>query len=404
MSSDLLSAFGVPETRAWSQANDEEVETRRDPEDEDDDFGDFEDVQKENEDVAVQSKNEDHKVIYNQVSSISKPSIEEHQGWAQPSQLSNPRTSTHDEDWGDFEGQEIMFDADQFEERPAPTPKKSNKKQQIYAPAGKFDFDADDSWDPVDVTQVSITPAQQSSAATVVKTSKDVPSQAPQLAKKKDPGPPPTNVPPPSVLLPLITNIFQTLSITLKAIATEDGASSDSHGALEESRIALLQKQMSIIRSSARIMAGRKLRWKRDSILSQSMRIGPAGRSGMKLSSVDKNEARREDQEVSEAVHIWKKQIGALRSTVAKVNTHIPGESLMIPDIAEIIPVRQGKPTEGAVKAPRCCFLCGVNRDERVAKVDVWVEDSFGEWWVDHWGHVDCVEFWNLEKGNLAQR
>ena len=404
MSSDLLSAFGASEIS--SPIDGQGAKPRLDTEDEEDeDFGDFEDVQKEFEDVGVQDKSEDLRTTSsNEVFSVSNPALDEHQGWAQPGQLSIHRPSSHDDEWGDFAGQEIMFDADQLDKLPVPTPKKLTKKQQIYAPVEKFDFDADDNWDPVEVIQAPIIPAQRSSAATKGKSSMDVPSQVPALANKKDQGPPPTNVPPPSVLLSVIANIFQNLSSKIKEIVTKDRASSDPYEALDECRIALLQKQMSTVRSSARIIAGRRLRWKRDAILSQSMKIGAAGQSGMKLSSVDKNETRREDQEVSEAVHIWKKQIGPLRSTIAKVNVHLSGEGLMIPDISETIPVRQGKAGEGAIKAPKCCFLCGVNRDERVAKVDVWVEDSFGEWWVDHWGHFDCVDFWNLEKGNLAQR
>ena len=406
MSSDLLSAFGPPESKSRSQVGGQAAGCRVDPEDEeDDDFGDFEDVQKDFEDNGVQDESKDLKARSSETLPISKALIDEHKGWAQPSRQSNLPPSSHDDDWGDFASQEIMFDADQSDKGLTPVPKKLSKKQPTYAPVEMLSFDASDSWEPVNVAQAPITLNQRSSAATVVKSGMDVPtSQAPTPAMKKDPGPPPTNVPPPSVLLTVITNIFQNLSSKIKEIVTQDRASSDLYEALDEPRIALLQKQMSTIRSSARIMAGRKLRWKRDAILSQSMRIGPAGQSGMKLSSVDKNETRREDQEISEAVHIWKKQIGPLRSTVAKVNVHLPGEGLMIPDISDILPVRQGKPSEGAVKAPKCCFLCGINRDERVAKVDIWVEDTFGEWWIDHWGHFDCVEFWHSEKEKLAQR
>lgn len=405
MSSDLLSAFGPPGTEEQPQTGSREEKPRVDPEDEEDeDFGDFEDVQKEYEDVGVQDRNKDCKAISNEFANVLKPPIEEHKGWAQSSQLSSPGRSGQTDDWGDFEGQGVMFDADQFDQPPAPPPKKLTKKQQAYTPVENLDFGTDDIWDPVDVAQSPIVPVQPSLVTTVVESIRHTSSQEPAPVKKQDRGPPPTNIPPPSVLLSVIAVIFQHLSSGIKEIVTEDRASSDPYEALDETRTSLLQKQMSIIRSSARIMAGRKLRWKRDTLLSQSMKIGPAGQGGMKLSSVDKNETRREDQEVSEAVHIWKKQIGPLRSTIAKVNIHLSGEGLMVPEISETIPVRQAKPSEGAVKAPKCCFLCGINRDERVAKVDVWVEDSFGEWWVEHWGHLDCVEFWHMEKGNLAQR
>lgn len=153
-------------------------------------------------------------------------------------------------------------------------------------------------------------------------------------------------------------------------------------------------------------MAGRKLRWKRDNILSQSMKIGTASgkTSGMKLAGVDKAETRREDQEAAEALRAWKQQVGPLRSTISMISTHLPGSGFSLPDIAEAMPIRVVKPSEGAVTAPKCCFLCGIKRDERVAKVDVDVEDSFGEWWREYWGHIDCVAFWENHKTSLRQR
>ena len=405
MSSDLLGAFGVPASNESSQVGSHERHSRVDLEDEEeDDFGDFEDVQKEFADLGVEDQAKDLKEAFDVVPSTSKTPNDEHRGWSQSGQLSETTPSGHGEEWGSFAKEGVMFDVDQLEKGPVPEPKKLTKKQQAYAPVETFNFDADDNWDPVDLAQAPIVPVQQLPTATMAKSRMDTRSQAPVVLRKHVLGPPPTNVPPPSVILTLITTLFQTLSIKIKEIVMQDRASSNPYEALDESRIALLQKQISMTRSSARIIAGRKLRWKRDAMLSQSMKIGRAGQSGMKLSSVDKNETRREDQEVSEAVHIWKKQIGPLRSIIAKVNIHLAGEGLMIPDISDIIPIRQGKPGEGAVKSPKACFLCGINRDERVAKVDVWVEDSFGEWWVDHWGHLDCVEFWQSERGSLAQR
>jgi len=44
-----------------------------------------------------------------------------------------------------------------------------------------------------------------------------------------------------------------------------------------------------------------------------------------------------------------------------------------------------------------------LKRDERVARVEFGVEDSFGEWWVEHWGHRTCRNFWAAQKsGCLA--
>lgn len=135
------------------------------------------------------------------------------------------------------------------------------------------------------------------------------------------------------------------------------------------------------------------------------MKIGPASKSGgMKLTGVDKTESRREDQEAAEALSAWRKQLGILRSTISIVNGQLPAGGLLVPDVSENMPVRVVKPSEGAVTAPKCCFLCGVRREERVARVDVDVEDSFGEWWTEHWGHVDCVAFWDSQQSSLKQR
>ena len=225
-------------------------------------------------------------------------------------------------------------------------------------------------------------------------------------AKAEDLGPPPSNVPPPSVLLPLIATLFQSMSTNVRRLATSQPVSPDSYQPLDQSRIQQIQEVLSDARAGARVLAGRKLRWKRDNILSQSMKIGPASgkTSGMKLAGVDKAETRREDQEAAEAVRAWKQQVGPLRSTISIINVHLSEGGLLIPEIAEAMPIRVSKASEGAVTAPKCCFLCGIKRDERIAKVDVDVEDSFGEWWREHWGHIDCVTFWSKHKPSLRQR
>lgn len=225
-------------------------------------------------------------------------------------------------------------------------------------------------------------------------------------AKAEELGPPPSNVPPPSVLLPLIATLFQSMSTDLRRLTTSQPVCSDSYGPLDQSRVQQLQEVLSDARAGARVLAGRKVRWKRDNILSQSMKIGPASgkTSGMKLAGVDKAETRREDQEVTEALRAWKQQVGPLRSTISMINIRLSEGGLLMPEISEAMPIRVSKASEGAVTAPKCCFLCGIKRDERIAKVDVDVEDSFGEWWREHWGHIDCVTFWSKHKASLRQR
>lgn len=219
--------------------------------------------------------------------------------------------------------------------------------------------------------------------------------------------PPPSNVPPPSILLLLIVENFQSLLLEIKDIITLICSSKENQRQLDQESMREMSHRISMARAAARIIAGRKLRWKRDNHLSQSMKIGPAnsGRAGgMKLTGIDKMENRREDGEAEEAVRTWKRHIGTLRTAVATANSRHPDLKLVLPEIFEKMPVRTAKPSEGALVAPKMCFLCGLKRDERIEKVDVKVEDSFGEWWIDHWGHVDCKTFWEEHKASLSHR
>ncbi len=241
-------------------------------------------------------------------------------------------------------------------------------------------------------------------AASSLKSADIEPTQSMRLAKNDDFGLPPSNIPPPSILLLLIETIFQSLQIDIKKILSLTEA---SFLPLGQSRLGQLELHISMVRAAARILAGRKLRWKRDTHLSQSMKIGPAhsGKAGgMKLTGVDRTESLREDREVAEALGIWRKQVGGIRAAITMVNTEMGQNVLVIPNISENMHVRGVKLEDGALAAPKSCFLCGLKRDERLEKIDVDVEDSFGEWWTEHWGHNDCRVFWERREGSLEQR
>ena len=126
----------------------------------------------------------------------------------------------------------------------------------------------------------------------------------------------------------------------------------------------------------------------------------------MKLMGVDKAEAAREDREAGDLVRWWKDQVGRLRSAVAAANMTIAEHSshLQVPELNETMPVKTATLAEGAMTAPKCCVICGLKRDERVMKIDNDVEDSFGEWWVDHWGHRACKDFWVEHSDKLKHR
>ena len=219
---------------------------------------------------------------------------------------------------------------------------------------------------------------------------------------------PPSNVPPPSILLSMIANIIQSLPTEIREIVSSSSIDLMNHRDAESiSGFVELSSRVAFIRAAARIVAGRKFRWKRDTHLAQSMKIGPAnsGKSGgMKLTGIDKTETRREDQEAAEVLRVWKQQAGSLKGYIAKFNAQQSQVEVVLPDFSENMLIRAAKIAEGGLTAPKCCFLCGLKREERVARLDVAVEDSFGEWWIDYWGHVDCVNFWEKHRDSLPQR
>ncbi|PMD24167.1 hypothetical protein NA56DRAFT_29377 [Hyaloscypha hepaticicola] len=217
---------------------------------------------------------------------------------------------------------------------------------------------------------------------------------------------PPTNIPPPSVLLTLFPPLFDLPQSTLfKAVANQT-FSLKNRIISDPATVEFLRAYLLIAVVAARLIAGRKLRWKRDTLLSQAMKIGPAaagGKGGMKLTGVDKAEATREDREAADVVRVWKEQLGRLRSAISIANSSIGDSSahLIIPEINEAMHV---KSQEGALTAPKPCIICGLKRDERINKVDVQVEDSFGEWWVEHWGHRACRNVWLEHESKLKHR
>jgi len=217
---------------------------------------------------------------------------------------------------------------------------------------------------------------------------------------------PPTNIPPPSVLLAIFPSIFDLPQSALFKPVANQTFSLKNRIMSDPSTIDFLRAYLLLACVAAHITAGRKLRWKRDTLLSQAMSIGPAvsgGKGGMKLTGVDKTEVTKEDREAAEVVRAWKDQLGRLRSAVAVANSSLQDHSkhLAIPDLSEGMHV---KTQVGGLTAPKPCLVCGLKREERVNKVDVDVEDSFGEWWVEHWGHRTCRNFWLEHQKKLSQR
>ncbi|KAF2738835.1 hypothetical protein EJ04DRAFT_27715 [Polyplosphaeria fusca] len=273
----------------------------------------------------------------------------------------------------------------------------------------------DDTWDTFDDWEATIPEKKPTASAKRPQNPSGgvaVPSQpsiSTPASHEADPGElPPTNVPPPAMLLTLFPPAFaeaqeklfkpmaaQTLPMRNKLVA-------------EPATLAYLQGYLMVASVAARIIAGRKLRWKRDQHLSQGMRIGPASSratSGMKLTGIDKSENLKEEREVADVVRAWKEQIGRLRHVVSAANQIKTGTLERGPDLQETMPVKTLKQSEGGVPAPQPCMLCGLKREERVGTVDNNISDSFGEWWIEQVSmHRGCRNFWNEHKETLRHQ
>ncbi|KAG9190834.1 hypothetical protein G6011_08922 [Alternaria panax] len=269
----------------------------------------------------------------------------------------------------------------------------SRSKSQIPAPASAPPAEReDDGWDEFDDWETSI-PAKVLSKSETKQSAGDTESAttpAPVLSLTvQDPQPgelPPTNVPPPGVLLSLFPSLFAEAQEKLFKPMAAQPLPMRNKLLAEPATIAYLQGYLILANVAAHVIAGRKLRWKRDQHLSQGMRIGPASSratSGMKLTGIDKGENMKEEREVSDVVRNWKEQVGRLRHVVSGANQIKAGTLDRGPDLQETMPVRTLKQSEGGVPARQPCMLCGLKREERVTAADLATDDSFGEWWID---------------------
>ncbi|KAK4149888.1 hypothetical protein C8A00DRAFT_18490 [Chaetomidium leptoderma] len=283
-------------------------------------------------------------------------------------------------------------------------PKPSSKLKSTTTAAPSSDWD----WQDWGATEDQPAPTTAIATAT----------QPPSTTEDK-PGPPPTNIPPPAILLSLFPQLLDLASTSLlKPLLTLPPSSPAYRRVLSsQSTLDFLRGYLALATVAARLIAGRKHRWHRDKFLAQGMSISAApavGQRGMKLTSVDKAQSAHEDREAAEVVAVWKAQVGRLRGVVAGVNAAAAaaavhqqaqggggGVGLRVPEVAVGLAVTTAK---GVPTAPKACVVCGLKRDERLAKVDGEIEDSFGEWWVDFWGHRECRNFWVGHEKELRGR
>jgi hypothetical protein len=310
-----------------------------------------------------------------------------------------PTTIEDDDDWGDFEAVAAGKIADNRDTTSGTQDESTLAGQK---PESEVQTD-DDPWDDFDdgVPEVKAQPATSAvpqknvmsfddgwaafESSTDASLDMQNGSKATQSSDSDSAIPPkpsrPTNVPPPALLLSLLPQIYNTLT-------------------KEPPPASLL---LHVYHTTARITAARALRWRRDNVLSQSTRISVAGsKSGMKLSSVNKSESAREEREASEALTAWNQNVprwhGVLRDAGMKMEKG-KGLRLQLP-----LGVRTLAGNQGAMNASYLCPVCGMKRNERVVGVDEVVEDIFGEFWHEGWGHKACAETWYSFKGLLGQR
>ncbi|KAK5664025.1 hypothetical protein OQA88_239 [Cercophora sp. LCS_1] len=292
--------------------------------------------------------------------------------------------------WPSIENDGFGDDWSGFKDTPTAKPKTNPSKPKQAAPqatqsTSDWDWDA---WD---------TPSQQPAPSALPVTKSNPPPSSSS--------PPPTNIPPPSILLSIFPSLLPLATNSLFKPVSSLPAASQQRVLADASTVTFLKGYLALAAVAGRIIAGRKQRWHRDKFLMQSMSISAASSSktrGMKLAGVDKTQAAREDREAAEVVTVWKQQVGRLRSAVASVNASKEADvTLRVPELETTMAVSAAS---GVPTAPKACVVCGLKREERVSKVDYEVEDSFGEWWVEFWGHRECRNWWVEYEARLRSK
>jgi len=120
----------------------------------------------------------------------------------------------------------------------------------------------------------------------------------------------------------------------------------------------------------------------------------------MKLAALNKSESLKEDRDVADVVDAWVRRTPFFSGALQRQEGHHP--SLLA--LNKTVRAKGLGSNEDGLTASHPCALCGLKRDERIPGVDVDVNDSFGEWWADFWGHLTCKAFWESYRSLLDQR
>ena len=118
----------------------------------------------------------------------------------------------------------------------------------------------------------------------------------------------------------------------------------------------------------------------------------------MKLEAVDKSESVKEEREIVDVLQVWDRHAHLFKLTLTKAGIRRP-----LMTLSAQLRARPAK-GPGVLSSPYPCALCGLKRDERVAEPDTNVDDSFGEFWIEHWGHLECRDFWQQDTAFLPHR
>ncbi|KAG9789911.1 hypothetical protein ABEF93_005929 [Exophiala dermatitidis] len=284
-----------------------------------------------------------------------------------------------EDDWGDFEQTGVG-------EQPGLEQSANQGNAEPFTGSDSIVDAAEDDWEPFSdgepEKKQNTARAPTKNVSTLAQPVQAAPSPAPSAAPAFER---PTNVPPPSSLLQLLSSACQTIH--------------NHNTGHVKPKAELASQVMGVYRTACRVVAGRSLRWKRDTILAQSVRIGQAGKSGgMKLASLNKNESAKELRDAEEMIHDWSNYLHEFKSILAQA--HFPPHRLRISSTSTIQTLKY---TSGKDSTKQCA-VCGLRRTERLPEVDVDADDIFGEFWTEHWGHKECYDFWYTYKELLGHR
>lgn len=295
--------------------------------------------------------------------------------------ISTDRTGKVDDTWGEDWGD---LEQTQPQTEPGYGSARTEQHGNVTVPGRESSKAEEDEWEPFEDGE----PACNAQAALKdVSTILQKGSQTPSSSLPNHPSfhERPTNVPPPSSLLQLLSDVFKALhqcNIDNKVPKSD-----------------LAAKIVIVFRTACRLVAGRSLRWRRDTLLSQSMRISQAGKSGgMKLTSINKSESAKEERDCKEMIRDWDLHLHEFNDIIARAG--LQPHRMKIPSSAVLKTLKY----PGSTESSKQCALCGLKRNERVVEVDVDNDDLFGEFWTEHWGHKDCYEFWYSYNGLLGHR